>query len=85
MLKKEDDDGKPRVGNDRYEGYCADLAEAVAEKCKFEYILKIVADGKYGEANQTDGTWNGMVGELTRYVRMVTLNLYPFSFLRGSF
>ena len=69
MLKKEDEDGKPLILNDRYEGYCVDLAKAVSEKCKFDYVLKLVDDGKYGE-EVANGTWNGMVGELANEVRM---------------
>ena len=30
--------------------------------------IRLVADGKYGE-KMPDGTWNGMVGELTNRVR----------------
>ena len=48
----------------RYEGYCVDLAKKIAEIVKFKYVLKIVEDGKYG-ARSENGTWNGMVGELT--------------------
>ena len=67
MLKKEEDDGTPRVGNDRYEGYCADLAREVAapDRCNFDYILKEVDDGAYGSFIKDQGSWNGMVGELT--------------------
>jgi len=69
--KKHDDDEMPE-GNKRYEGYCADLAEAIAEKLRkdnipFNYELRLVRDGLYG-AKKTDGTWNGMIGELTRKV-----------------
>ena len=49
-------------GNDRYEGYCSDLAEKVAKISRFDYIIRPVLDEKYGD-NKT-GTWNGMVGEL---------------------
>ena len=62
MLKKE-----PGLeGNDRYEGYCADLAGQVADIIKFNYNITPVKDEKYG-SNDT-GTWNGMVGELLRGV-----------------
>ena len=63
MLKRNDDD-KPLTGNDRFEGYCADLAKEIAGIVKFTYTLKVVADGKYGE-HMGNGMWNGMVGELT--------------------
>jgi len=67
------DDEEELVGNKRYEGYCADLALKLAEKLRikysipFVYELQLVKDEKYG-AKQDDGTWNGMIGELTRKV-----------------
>ena len=67
MYRKPTDDGSPHDKNHRYEGYCADLAELIANFCGFNYELRVVADGKYGE-KQPDGTWNGMVGELTKKV-----------------
>ena len=67
MNKKEPDDGIPLVGNERYEGFSADLAERVAKLVGFDFVIQLVKDGKYGEKIK-DGTWNGMVGELTRRV-----------------
>ena len=64
MLKKVPEEGKPLVGNDRYEGYCADLAKELAGIVGFDYALQIVGDGQYGAKGST-GTWTGMVGELT--------------------
>ena len=72
MMRKKSDDGKPLVGNARYEGYCADLANEVARAVGFDYIIKLVKDSKYGE-KEKDGTWNGMVGELTRRVSVKSL------------
>uniref|UniRef100_A0A8D0GKB6 Glutamate receptor n=1 Tax=Sphenodon punctatus TaxID=8508 RepID=A0A8D0GKB6_SPHPU len=51
-------------GNDRYEGYCVDLAAEIAKHCGFKYKLTIVADGKYGARDSETKIWNGMVGEL---------------------
>lgn len=62
MNKTQADDEKPLLGNARYYGYCADLAEEIAELLGFEYELRIVADNKYGMVE--GGQWNGMVGEL---------------------
>jgi hypothetical protein len=72
MEKTRHSDPKPPEGNDRYEGYCAELAAEIAKKLRslghdFNYELRPVKDGKYG-AKEQDGTWNGMVGELTRKV-----------------
>ena len=64
MERKKPDDGRELRGNDRYEGYCADLAFKIAEIVGFQYELSLVGDKKYG-AKMTDGKWNGMVGELT--------------------
>ena len=57
----------PLSGNDRFEGYCADLAREIANKVNFDYEIRPVRDGKYG-ALEENGTWNGMVGELMRRV-----------------
>ncbi|XP_008110135.1 glutamate receptor 2 isoform X5 [Anolis carolinensis] len=51
-------------GNERYEGYCVDLAAEIAKHCGFKYKLTIVADGKYGARDAETKIWNGMVGEL---------------------
>ncbi|MED6270253.1 Glutamate receptor 2 [Characodon lateralis] len=50
--------------NDRYEGYCVDLAAEIAKHCGIRYKLRIVGDGKYGARDAETKIWNGMVGEL---------------------
>lgn len=57
------------VDNERYEGYCVDLAAEIAKHCGFKYQLKIVGDGKYGARDAETKIWNGMVGELVYGVR----------------
>ena len=69
MDRKKPEEGKPLEGNERYEGYCADLADKISSIVGFDYILRLVKDKKYGE-KETNGNWNGMVGELTRKVSM---------------
>ncbi|XP_043982597.1 glutamate receptor 3b isoform X1 [Gambusia affinis] len=61
MYKKKFADLK---GNDRYEGYCVDLASEIAKHVGIKYKLSIVMDGKYGARDPETKTWNGMVGEL---------------------
>uniref|UniRef100_A0A1A7WDE8 Glutamate receptor, ionotropic, AMPA 1b n=2 Tax=Iconisemion striatum TaxID=60296 RepID=A0A1A7WDE8_9TELE len=61
MLKKNADQF---VGNDRYEGYCAELASEIAKHVGFTYQLELVGDGKYGAQDPDTKLWNGMVGEL---------------------
>ncbi|KAI1902694.1 hypothetical protein AGOR_G00018650 [Albula goreensis] len=51
-------------GNDRYEGYCVDLAAEIAKHVGIKFKLSIVTDGKYGARDPETRTWNGMVGEL---------------------
>ncbi|KAI3373564.1 hypothetical protein L3Q82_022152 [Scortum barcoo] len=51
-------------GNDRYEGYCVDLASEIAKHVGIKYKLSVVPDGKYGARDPETKTWNGMVGEL---------------------
>ena len=59
--------GEPYVGNDRFEGYCADLAKKVADIITIDYHIQPVKDGKYGSKDE-NSSWDGMVGELVRKV-----------------
>ncbi|XP_056140823.1 glutamate receptor 1-like isoform X2 [Lampris incognitus] len=61
MLKK---NHEQLVGNDRYEGYCVELAAEIAKHVGFNYKLELVGDGKYGSRDVDTKIWNGMVGEL---------------------
>ncbi|XP_068509215.1 glutamate receptor 1 isoform X3 [Syngnathus scovelli] len=61
MLKK---NHEQLVGNDKYEGYCAELAAEIAKHVGFAYRLELVGDGKYGARDSVSKMWNGMVGEL---------------------
>ena len=54
-------------GNDRFEGFCIDLIDEIAQILKFNYTFHIVKDGSYGSKND-DGEWNGMVRELLDHV-----------------
>uniref|UniRef100_A0A667YSP4 Glutamate receptor, ionotropic, AMPA 1b n=1 Tax=Myripristis murdjan TaxID=586833 RepID=A0A667YSP4_9TELE len=61
MLKK---NHEQLVGNDKYEGYCVELATEIAKHVGFAYRLELVGDGKYGSRDPETKIWNGMVGEL---------------------
>ncbi|KAK9536994.1 hypothetical protein VZT92_006733 [Zoarces viviparus] len=61
MLKKNHEQFE---GNERYEGYCAELAAEIAKHVGFVYRLELVGDGKYGARDPDTKLWNGMVGEL---------------------
>ena len=61
-------DGTPPLAIEHLEGFCIDLAKAVAEEYQFDWVIHAVKDNKYGK-EVDNGTWNGMVGELIRDVR----------------
>ncbi|NWI01047.1 GLRK protein, partial [Tichodroma muraria] len=47
------------------EGYCMDLLGALAGMLRFQYRVKVVADGRYGSV-AAGGNWTGMIGEILR-------------------
>ncbi|KAL4229778.1 Glutamate receptor 2 [Mactra antiquata] len=65
---REFDNGKPLVGNDRFEGFCIDMMEIVGEIANFSYTLRLVEDNvsPYGAFDNNTGSWNGVIGELLR-------------------
>ena len=70
MLKKPKK-GEILTGNDRFEGYCKDLADLISQKMEINYTLQIVKDSKYGTVDpKSPSGWNGMVGELIRRVNI---------------
>ena len=59
MLRKEKP-GEILRGNDRYEGYCKDLADAITRLTGIKFLIRPVKDGKYGSPDQrAPGGWNG--------------------------
>ncbi|XP_068143181.1 glutamate receptor 1 isoform X2 [Drosophila tropicalis] len=67
LMHKQASYGEQLVGNDRFEGYCKDMAELLAKRLGIKYELRLVQDGNYGSENQyAPGGWDGMVGELVR-------------------
>ncbi|UYV60187.1 GRIA2 [Cordylochernes scorpioides] len=66
MMKTADKD-EVLKGNERFHGYCKDLADLIAETLMINYTLKLVNDSKYGGLDsRAKAGWNGMVGELIR-------------------
>ncbi|CAI5453929.1 unnamed protein product [Caenorhabditis angaria] len=53
-------------GRIKYEGFCVDLLDKLAEMLHFDYTLKIVKDNKYGERINGTDQWDGMIGEILR-------------------
>ncbi|XP_077488889.1 glutamate receptor ionotropic, kainate 2-like isoform X2 [Amblyomma americanum] len=60
MLKKS---AHKLEGNDRFEGFCADLLREMALLLGFRYHLRLVRDGAHGNRDSR-GRWNGMMREL---------------------
>lgn len=48
MIKPQDASGKPWTGNDRFMGFCVDLAEHLSKIVNFTYEFRLVKDGKFG-------------------------------------
>lgn len=63
--------GQPK----RYKGFSIDVLDALAKILGFKYDIYQVGDGKYGSA-LSNGSWNGMIGELIGKVG-VFLRFYP--------
>lgn len=51
-----------------------ELAEHLKRIIHRDYIFRIVKDGNYGQKIK-NGSWDGMIGELTRRVSLVRLLL----------
>lgn len=65
MLKE---DSMKYQGNERYEGYCADLTAKICRMNNLKCKLVPVKDNNYGTQLDNGVSWNGMVGELLRRV-----------------
>lgn len=53
MLKNESLGKGNLKGNDRFEGYCKDLADLIAERMGINYEIRLVKDKKYGGIDKT--------------------------------
>ena len=60
MLQTAADEEAP-TGNNRFEGFCVDLLEQIANQVGFNYQIELVQDNNYGALNLTTGEWNGLV------------------------
>jgi len=74
MERSTDDDSPPLEGNDRYEGYIADMLERLASKADFSYVIQLVADDNFG-TRLDSGRWNGMIREVMDSVSNLSIIL----------
>ncbi|KFD57020.1 hypothetical protein M513_02277 [Trichuris suis] len=70
-------------GNDRYEGFCVDLLERIAEVNKFNYTIHEVKDKSYGTPDAS-GRWSGMIGELIRGEADIAVTSLTISYARSE-
>lgn len=52
------------AGNDRFEGYLADILMKLASSTGFQYEIRLARDGRHGELNSKLLLWDGMIGEV---------------------
>ena len=67
MMFKQHDDSLFLAGNDRFEGYLADLLFRLSLAIGFDYEIRLSVDSSYGSPGR-NGSWTGMVGEVQRSV-----------------
>ncbi|KAK2177910.1 hypothetical protein NP493_572g01069 [Ridgeia piscesae] len=65
MMFKQHDDTLFLAGNDRFEGYLADLLFRLSLSIGFDYEIRLSVDSTYGSPGH-NGSWTGMVGEVQR-------------------
>ena len=66
------------TGNAKFEGFCIDLLQLIAEQLGFHYKLYLVPDGNFGAKNIKTNEWNGMVRELIEKVSLRFLLIFFF-------
>lgn len=53
MVKQNVHGEPPLKGNDRFEGYCKDLADLISKAANVHFEIHPVKDGKYGSPDPT--------------------------------
>lgn len=68
-MVKESPDAQERTGNDRYDGYCKDLMDALAKELQIKYEIRAAEETVYGRRDhKVQGGWTGLIGEVLRKV-----------------
>lgn len=52
------------IGNAQFEGYSVDLIYEISKILGFNYMFRLVPDGRYGSYNNKTREWDGMIKEL---------------------
>ena len=71
MMLRKTKPGEVLHGNDKYEGYCKDLTDAITKLTGIKFLIKPVKDGKYGSPDTSKaGGWNGELWTLRNRQRV---------------
>jgi len=84
MFRKTAADEEAPTGNNRFEGFCVDLLEQIANQVGFNYQIELVQDNNYGALNLTTGEWNGLVRELMERNADIAVGAMTINFARES-
>merc|ERR1719208_338555 len=72
------------TGNARFEGFCVDLLEQIANQVGFNYNIELVEDNNYGAFNLTTKVWNGLVRELMDHKADIAVGAMTIIFAREN-
>ncbi|KAH8040798.1 hypothetical protein HPB51_012968 [Rhipicephalus microplus] len=65
LMVKESPNEPELTGNDRYEGFCKDLMDALAKELQIKYELKAAEETVYGRRDhKVQGGWTGLIGQV---------------------
>lgn len=64
-MYKNAEKGVEYSGNDRFEGYCKDLADLIANHLNIKYEMILVNDSKYGGMDPTSPSGNNLFTTLS--------------------
>ena len=70
MMLRKTKPGEVLRGNERYEGYCKDLTEAITKLTGIKFKIKPVSDGKYGSPDSRTPGGGGMVSGGNKMMRL---------------
>ncbi|XP_065310439.2 glutamate receptor 1-like [Dermacentor albipictus] len=67
LMVRDSIDELERTGNDRYEGFCKDLMDALARELHIKYELRAAEETVYGRRDhKVQGGWTGLIGQVVR-------------------
>nr|AWT23260.1 IR15 [Hycleus cichorii] len=64
LMRKPPIEGRPYVGNNRFEGFAMDLIDEICKILNCTYQFEIVPDNNYGSYDPKKKSWNGLIGYL---------------------